>query len=34
MNLEGMQDYDQEVYIGLIIVIAMLIEYGVGSPNR
>jgi ribose transport system permease protein len=34
MNLAGVPGYDQEVYMGLIIVIAMLIQYGAGSLKR
>ena len=34
MNLEGVQGYDQQVYMGLIIVIAMLIQYAAGSLKR
>jgi ribose/xylose/arabinose/galactoside ABC-type transport system permease subunit len=34
MNLAGVPGYDQEVYMGLIIVIAMLIQYGAGSLRR
>lgn len=34
MNLAGVPGYDQDVYMGLIIVIAMLIQYGAGSLRR
>jgi ribose/xylose/arabinose/galactoside ABC-type transport system permease subunit len=34
MNLAGVPGYDQEVYMGLIIVIAMLIQYAAGSLKR
>lgn len=34
MNLAGVPGYDQEVYMGLIIVVAMLIQYGAGSLKR
>jgi ribose/xylose/arabinose/galactoside ABC-type transport system permease subunit len=34
MNLAGVPGYDQEVYMGLIIVVAMLIQYGAGSLRR
>jgi ribose/xylose/arabinose/galactoside ABC-type transport system permease subunit len=34
MNLAGVPGYDQQVYMGLIIVIAMLIQYGAGSLKR
>ncbi len=34
MNLAGVPGYDQEVYMGLIIVIAMLIQYGAGALRR
>ncbi len=34
MNLAGVPGYHQEVYMGLIIVIAMLIQYGAGSLKR
>jgi ribose transport system permease protein len=34
MNLAGVPGYDREVYMGLIVVIAMLIQYGVGSLKR
>jgi ribose/xylose/arabinose/galactoside ABC-type transport system permease subunit len=34
MNLAGVPGYHQDVYMGLIIVIAMLIQYGAGSLKR
>jgi ribose transport system permease protein len=34
MNLAGVPGYDQQVYMGLIIVVAMLIQYGAGSLKR
>ena len=34
MNLAGVPGYHQEVYMGLIIVVAMLIQYGAGSLKR
>jgi ribose/xylose/arabinose/galactoside ABC-type transport system permease subunit len=34
MNLAGVPGYDQNVYMGLIIVLAMLIQYGAGSLKR
>ena len=34
MNLAGVPGYDQQVYMGLIIVIAMLIQYAAGSLKR
>lgn len=34
MNLGGVPGYHQQVYMGLIIVIAMLIQYGTGSLKR
>lgn len=34
MNLAGVPSYDREVDMGLIVVIAMLIHYGVGSLKR
>jgi ribose/xylose/arabinose/galactoside ABC-type transport system permease subunit len=34
INLAGVPGYDREVSMGLIIVIAMLIQYGVGSLKR
>jgi ribose/xylose/arabinose/galactoside ABC-type transport system permease subunit len=34
MNLAGVPGYDQEVYMGLIIVVAMLIQYGAGALRR
>jgi ribose transport system permease protein len=34
MNLAGVPGYNQNVYMGLIIVLAMLIQYGAGSLKR
>ena len=34
MNLAGVPGYDQQVYMGLIIVIAMLLQYSTGSLKR
>ena len=34
MNLAGVPGYNQKVYMGLIIVLAMLIQYGAGSLKR
>jgi len=34
MNLAGVPGYHQDVYMGLIIVIAMLIQYSAGSLKR
>jgi ribose/xylose/arabinose/galactoside ABC-type transport system permease subunit len=34
MNLASAPGYDRKVYMGLVIVIATLIQYGVGSLNR
>jgi ribose/xylose/arabinose/galactoside ABC-type transport system permease subunit len=34
MNLGGVPGYHQQVYMGLIIVIAMLLQYGTGSLRR
>jgi ribose transport system permease protein len=34
MNLGGVPGYHQQVYMGLIIVIAMLLQYGTGSLKR
>jgi ribose transport system permease protein len=34
MNLGGVPGYHQQVYMGLIIVVAMLIQYGTGSLKR
>lgn len=34
MNLAGVPGYHQQVYMGLIIVIAMLLQYGTGSLKR
>ena len=34
MNLAGVPGYEQQVYMGLIIVVAMLIQYGAGSLKR
>ena len=34
MNLAGVPGYNQNVYMGLIIVLAMLIQYGAGSLER
>ena len=34
MNLAGAPGYDQNVYMRLIIVFAMLIQYGAGSLKR
>ena len=34
MNLAGVPGYHQEVYMGLIIVIAMLIQFGAGALKR
>ncbi|MDQ0472333.1 ribose/xylose/arabinose/galactoside ABC-type transport system permease subunit [Labrys wisconsinensis] len=31
MNLAGVPGYHQQVYMGLIIVLAMLIQYATGS---
>jgi ribose transport system permease protein len=34
MNLGGVPGYHQQVYMGLIIVVAMLLQYGTGSLRR
>lgn len=34
MNLAGVPGYHQQVYMGLIIVVAMLLQYGTGSLKR
>ncbi len=34
MNLAGVPGYNQNVYMGLIIVLAMLIQSGAGSLKR
>ncbi len=34
MNLAGVPGYQQQVYMGLIIIIAMLLQYGTGSLRR
>lgn len=34
MNLAGVPGYHQQVYLGLIIVVAMLLQYGTGSFRR
>jgi ribose/xylose/arabinose/galactoside ABC-type transport system permease subunit len=34
MNLAGVPGYHQQVYMGLIIVVAMLLQYGTGSLRR
>lgn len=34
MNLAGVPGYHQQVYMGLIIIIAMLLQYGTGSLKR
>jgi len=33
-NLAGVPGYHQQVYMGLIIVVAMLLQYGTGSLKR
>jgi ribose transport system permease protein len=34
MNLAGVPGYHQQVYMGLIIIIAMLIQYSAGTLKR
>ena len=34
MNLAGLPGYRQQVYMGLIIIVAMLLQYSTGSLKR